>query len=225
MADITPLQKPEEVLKSHQLIQLPQVELAGEQKAVDTVAVPVIKETAQIENAEFNHEASPTVPVSTGVIDRIAMETGIVSRKRGELPSIQGDRHTLAPKVVAKLMTVMTLAHDFVEETALDEKKESELDDLKRQRESDRTRKEEIADSIERRRAVLREVRSFLKKDDVEDHRGFLRALKQFSKEDRKEMTLAFQQMREDWRLFEGMSSLFEGRIEADLRGEKPLDS
>ena len=81
-----------------------------------------------------------------------------------------------------------------------------------------------LADSVEKKRAALRSLRNYLKKDDMEDHRAFLRVVKSLSKEDQIELREALQKIREDWRLFEGMGSLQQGRVEGDLRGEEPTD-
>ena len=219
MAEVSPVDNPEEL---QELSTLPDLALTDGQKAVDKVAVQVINGGKKADGVELaDYEVTVIDSSQASEMDQAVQEQA--------LTSIQGDTYVFSSQTVAKFMNFLaTVSLDTSTRVGRKERKaerkEMERENVKRRNERERVQKEDIAGSVEKKRAVLRGLRNFLKKDDMEDHRSFLRAFKNLSKGDQIELGEAFQQMREDWRLFEGMSSLYEGRIEGELRGEEPID-
>ena len=143
---------------------------------------------------------------------------------------ITGEKYQLSPPTVAKLINFFeTVSIHKLEEAAQEKgrttKEAAKKEAVKREQDSERVRKEEIKQSIEKRRAVLRSLRAYLRNEDMKDHRSFLETLEEYSDQEREELEAAFQEMREDWRLFEGMKNLYEGRVEKDLLGINIQDS
>lgn len=234
---ISPVEKREVVDFEHQ-ITLP--EINADQKGIEAVALPQLGSISapdQVESKSFQAKAIDKESHATfQSVDRVFTKTvppdaspekrgGPAGRqRRPDFSPIVGSQYTLSARTVSKVFDFLTKVtieklEGRAEESRAERKKNDERQAVKRDREGVRERRRLVKDAYERKRAVLRGLRRYLKKEDSNDYRDFQRLVGELSQEDQVELKEAFLQMREDWRLFEGMSSLYEGRIEGELLG------
>ena len=195
---------------------------AESQQIVSDIALSTIPQTEENEEVSADFVAKPLEEGDHSVadkVDSVAVKSDAlvqVSSKPPEktketFPPIKGEKYNFSSRQVEKIMMLLTQVSGQNRRTS--ERKE---DDKKRVLQS------AIKEDVEKRRALLREVRNFLKKEDTKDYHEDMEIVEELSYDDFVELSEAFSQMQEDKILYQGMKTLLEGRIESEGLGKPP---